>query len=43
MIRALSIVFLLIIVSACQAQQVPQYSHYIFNQFQLNPAVAGTG
>lgn len=24
------------------AQQAPQYSHYVFNQFQLNPAVAGT-
>ncbi|NNC83885.1 MAG: type IX secretion system membrane protein PorP/SprF [Flavobacteriales bacterium] len=23
-------------------QQIPQYSHYVFNQFQLNPAVAGT-
>jgi type IX secretion system PorP/SprF family membrane protein len=24
------------------AQQAPQYSHYVFNQFQLNPAVAGS-
>jgi type IX secretion system PorP/SprF family membrane protein len=24
------------------AQQVPQYSHYLFNQFQINPAVAGS-
>ena len=24
------------------AQQTPQYSHYLFNQFQINPAVAGT-
>lgn len=23
-------------------QQIPQYSHYIFNQFQINPAVAGS-
>ncbi len=28
--------------SLMQAQQAPQYSHYVFNQFQLNPAVAGT-
>lgn len=34
--------FIVCIGSLLQAQQAPQYSHYVFNQFQLNPAVAGT-
>jgi len=37
------IIFLTLIYSGILgAQQMPQYSHYLFNQFQLNPAVAGT-
>ena len=28
--------------SLSNAQQTPQYSHYLFNQFALNPAVAGS-
>jgi type IX secretion system PorP/SprF family membrane protein len=39
-----TIIFLIsiLIVSIADAQQVPQYSHYLFNQFQINPAVAGS-
>jgi type IX secretion system PorP/SprF family membrane protein len=29
------------LISQIEAQQVPQYTHYIFNQFGINPAVAG--
>lgn len=38
----ISAVVLTFLVVVGLGQQVPQYSHYIFNQFQLNPAVAGS-
>jgi len=41
--KALYISLFLIICSGLSAQQAPQYSHYVFNQFQLNPALAGDG
>ena len=36
-----AVLFILLIVEGL-GQQAPQYSHYVFNQFQLNPAVAGS-
>jgi type IX secretion system PorP/SprF family membrane protein len=36
------IIFIVFGIASLNAQQAPQYSHYLFNQFQINPAVAGT-
>jgi len=38
----LYIVFFLYLVGTAGAQQLPQYTHYVLNYFQQNPAVAGT-
>lgn len=35
------IILLFLIVNTAAAQQLPQYSQYIFNSFLINPAVAG--
>ncbi len=35
-------ILLLFFAFKVEGQQIPQYSHYVFNQFQLNPAVAGS-
>lgn len=40
--KILIISLLFVPILKVQAQQAPQYSQYVFNQFQLNPAVAGT-
>jgi len=40
--RRLLIIFLLVFSTGLCAQQIPQYSHYVFNKFQINPAVAGS-
>ncbi len=37
------LIFLFAIIwQSSQAQQMPQYSQYMFNDFCINPAVAGT-
>ena len=36
------VLFLLLLVSGGHAQQLAQYSQYVFNQFSVNPAVAGS-
>jgi len=38
----LALLFFLVLQLSVRGQQTPQYSHYVFNQFQLNPAVAGS-
>lgn len=38
-IKILIVVFL--IIDPCVAQQLPQYTQYVFNSFLINPAVAG--
>lgn len=34
-------IFLIILYSSAKAQQLPQYTQYVFNNFLLNPAVSG--
>ena len=40
--RALSLVVVLMIGGAAHAQQLAQYTQYVFNHFSVNPAVAGS-
>ncbi|MFD2871299.1 type IX secretion system membrane protein PorP/SprF [Mucilaginibacter ximonensis] len=37
----LLLVFLVVVIKMASAQQLPQYTQYVFNNFLLNPAVAG--
>ena len=39
--KAIKIISVLFTVSQLQAQQVPQYTQYLFNDFAINPAAAG--
>lgn len=41
-IIAIIVVFLSVPIISLKAQQLPQYTHYTFNDFAINPAVAGT-
>jgi type IX secretion system PorP/SprF family membrane protein len=41
--RLLFILIAIAVLAQTRAQQVPQYTHYIFNYFALNPAFAGSG
>jgi len=40
--KILNTLFLILIVSALKAQQMPHYSQYLLNDYVINPAVAGS-
>lgn len=40
--KYISLLFSVLFVATIFAQQTPQYTHYIFNHFAINPAVAGS-
>jgi type IX secretion system PorP/SprF family membrane protein len=40
--RAITLLFLCGLLCSARAQQISQYTQYVFNQFSVNPAVAGS-
>jgi type IX secretion system PorP/SprF family membrane protein len=40
--RQLTLLLLLAFLASAHAQQIPQYTQYVFNHFSVNPAVAGS-